>query len=133
MNRRRIRVVDNVFQYRMIAILLSIVVCGFATFTGGALIVFAIARAKGFAVPGERILSILPPILVNDIVIMVILIIVGIFLTLRIAGPVFRIQSDIQRVLAGEKRVRVRFRRRDAFPELAKKVNQLIERIDNQP
>ncbi len=133
MNRRRIRVVDNVFQYRMIAILLFIVVCGFAAFTAGALIVFAIARARGFAIPGERMLSIFPPILANDIVIMIILIVAGIYVTLRIAGPVYRIQSDIKRVLAGEKRVRVRFRRRDAFPELAERVNQLIERIDNQP
>ncbi len=133
MNRRRIRVVDNVFQYRMIAILLLIVVCGFAAFTAGALIVFAIARARGFAIPGERMLSIFPPILANDIVIMIILIVAGIYVTLRIAGPVYRIQSDIKRVLAGEKRVRVRFRRRDAFPELAERVNQLIERIDNQP
>ncbi len=133
MNRRRIRVVDNVFQYRMIAILLLIVVCGFAAFTAGALIVFAIARARGFAIPGERMLSIFPPILANDIVIMIILIVAGIYVTLRIAGPVYRIQSDIKRVLAGEKRVRLRFRRRDAFPELAERVNQLIERIDNQP
>ena len=133
MNRRRIRVVDNVFQYRMIAILLFIVVCGFAAFTAGALIVFAVARARGFAIPRERMLSIFPPILANDIVIMIILIVAGIYVTLRIAGPVYRIQSDIKRVLAGEKRVRVRFRRRDAFPELAERVNQLIERIDNQP
>lgn len=87
MNRRRIRVVDNVFQYRMIAILLLIVVCGFAAFTAGALIVFAIARARGFAIPGERMLSIFPPILANDIVIMIILIVAGIYVTLRIAGP----------------------------------------------
>ena len=133
MNRRRIKVVDNVFQYRMIAILLVIVLCGFAAFTVGALVVFAIARAKGFAIPGERILSMFPPILVNDIVIMVILIVAGIFLTLRIAGPVHRVQGDIDRVMAGEKGVKVRFRRRDAFPELAEKVNQLIERIDDQP
>ena len=133
MNRRRIKVVDNVFQYRMIAILLLMVVCGFAAFTAGALIVFAIARARGFDIPGERMLSVFPPILVNDIVIMIILIVAGIYVTLRIAGPVYRIQSDIKRVLAGEKRVKVRFRRRDAFPELAERVNQLIERIDNQP
>ena len=133
MNRRRIKVVDNVFQYRMIAILLLMVVCGFAAFTAGALIAFAIARARGFDIPGERMLSVFPPILVNDIVIMIILIVAGIYVTLRIAGPVYRIQSDIKRVLAGEKRVKVRFRRRDAFPELAERVNQLIERIDNQP
>jgi methyl-accepting chemotaxis protein len=125
-HRRRIKVIDNVFQYRVIAILLLIVVCGFAAFTAGALLVSAAVRAQGVA-------SIFPPILVNDIVIMLALIIAGIFLTHRIAGPVYRVQSDIDRVLAGEKRVRVRFRKHDAFPELAEKVNKLIERIDDKP
>ncbi len=133
MYQRRIKVIDNVFQYRMIAVLLVIVVCGVAAFTAGALLVSALARAQGHVQSGQRLLSIFPPILVNDIVIMLLLIIAGIFLTHRIAGPIFRVQSDIERVLAGEKNVRVRFRRHDAFPELAEKVNKLIERIDKQP
>ncbi len=129
-HRRRIKVIDNVFQYRMIAILLAIVVCGAAAFTAGLLLVSAVAGALGHAQPR---LSVLPSILVNDVVIMVLLVIAGIFLTHRVAGPVFRVQSDIDRVLAGEKNVRVRFRRHDAFPELAEKVNKLIERIDDKP
>jgi len=55
----------------------------------------------------------------------------GILATHRIAGPVYRIEIDIERVLAGEKGVRVRTRRRDAFPDLAERVNELIERIDD--
>ena len=133
MYQRRIKVIDNVFQYRIIAILLVIVVCGVAIFTAGVLLVSALARAQGYAQPGQGLLSIFPPILVNDIVIMLLLIIVGIFLTHRMAGPIFRVQADIDKVLSGEKNVRVKFRRHDAFPELAEKVNKLIERIDNQP
>ena len=37
MYRRRIKVIDNVFQYRTIAVLLVVVVCGVAAFTLGAL------------------------------------------------------------------------------------------------
>jgi len=128
--RRKIKVVDNVFQYRTIAVLLLIVVCGLAAFTGGALLVSALARTQGIVLPRERLLLMFQPILLKDIVIMLLLIVAGIFLTHRIAGPVFRVQSDIDRVLAGEKDVRVRFRRHDAFPELAEKVNKLIERLD---
>ena len=58
------------------------------------------------------------------------MIVVGISTTHRIAGPIYRIESEIDRVLAGEKGVRVRLRRHDSFPDLAIKVNQLIERID---
>lgn len=132
MHRRRVKVIDTVFQYRMIAVLLIVVVCGLVAFTAGALLVFAAARAQG-GLSAERLLSIFPPILVNDLVIMVFLIIAGIFLTHRIAGPVYRIQIDIDRVLAGENDVQVRVRRHDAFPELAEKVNELIERIHDHP
>jgi len=132
-HRRKIKIVDNVFQYRHIAMLLLVVVGGLVVFAAGAVLAFAIARAWSPGLTGERLLAIFPPILINDIVIMVVLIGAGIFLTLRIAGPVHRVLSDIDRVLAGERRVRVRFRRRDAFPELAEKVNQLIERIDDGP
>src|SRR5208283_1933250 len=54
----------------------------------------------------------------------------GILATHRIAGPVYRIEVDIERVLAGEKGVHVHTRKRDAFPDLAERVNELIERID---
>ncbi|HTP57424.1 MAG TPA: hypothetical protein VMM82_00815, partial [Spirochaetia bacterium] len=115
---------------RMIAVLLVIVVCGAAAFTAGALVVYAIAGAR--ASSSQGLLSLFPSILINDLVIMVLLIVAGIFLTHRVAGPVFRVQSDIDKVLAGEKNVRVKFRRSDAFPELAEKVNKLIERIDDK-
>jgi nitrogen fixation/metabolism regulation signal transduction histidine kinase len=131
--RRRIKVIDNVFQYRTIAVLLVIVVCGVAAFTLGALVISALAQAREYSHQGLRLLAVFPYILVNDLVIMLMLIVAGVFLTHKIAGPVFRIQSDIDKVLAGERNVRVRFRRHDAFPELAEKVNKLIERIDDQP
>ncbi len=131
MDRRKIRVIDNVFQYRHIAMLLLVVVGGLVVFAAGAVLAFALARTWSPVLTGERLLAIFPPILVNDIVIMVVLIVAGIFITLRIAGPIHRVLSDIDRVLAGERHVRVRFRRRDAFHELAEKVNQLIERIDD--
>jgi len=133
LRRRRIKVVDNVFQYRTVAILLIVVLCGLAAFTAGILLVFVLLRAQGRALSGERLLSLFPPILVNDLVIMVFLVIAGIYLTHRIAGPVNRVEMDIDRVLDGERKVRVRFRRNDAFRELAEKVNQLIERIDDRP
>ena len=128
---RRIKVIDNVFQFRMIAILLTVVVGGLAAFVAGVLVVSAVAR--GISLPRlARMYAVLPPILVNDLVIMILLVVMGVFLTHRIAGPADRVQKDIERVLAGEKGVKVRFRKGDAFPELADKVNQLIERVDDK-
>ena len=126
---RRIKVIDNVFQYRLIAVLLTVVLGGLVTFALASVVVALAAGGMSLAAL-QRMYSALPPILLNDLVIMVLLIIMGIFMTHRIAGPVYRVQKDIQRVLDGEKGVRVKFRKGDSFPELAVKVNSLIERID---
>jgi methyl-accepting chemotaxis protein len=129
MSPRRIKVIDNVFQYRLIAVLLAVVLAGLVTFALASVVVAAAAGGLSLAAL-RRMYSALPPILLNDLVIMVLLIIMGIFMTHRIAGPVYRVQKDIERVLDGEKGVRVKFRKGDSFPELAEKVNSLIERID---
>jgi hypothetical protein len=128
--KRRVRVVDGQLQYRVIAIFLSLVLAGLVVAAAAsALYVLAAARAGGGGRP-ELLLAILPPLLVNDLAIMVLVIVVGIPTTHRIAGPIYRMEADIERALAGERDVRVRLRSGDAFPDLAGKVNELLERID---
>jgi len=129
-NARKTRVIDGKFQYGTIALALMIVLAGVVLFAGGATIVYLLARAAGRAARPELILAILPALLLNDLLIMVLFIVLGILATHRIAGPIYRIEVDIERVLAGERGVRVRTRKRDAFPDLAERVNELIERID---
>jgi len=131
-NARHIRIIDGRFQYGTIAAALTIVLAGVLLFAGGTTLYYLLlARAAGSAARPELLLVILPPLLLNDLVIMLLFIVLGILATHRIAGPVYRIEVDIERVLAGEKGVRVRTRKRDAFPDLAERVNELIERIDN--
>jgi methyl-accepting chemotaxis protein len=129
-NARHIRIIDGRFQYGTIAAALTIVLAGVLLFAGGTTLYYLLARAAGSAARPELLLVILPPLLLNDLVIMLLFIVLGILATHRIAGPVYRIEVDIERVLAGEKGVRVRTRKRDAFPDLAERVNELIERID---
>ncbi len=130
-NVRRIKVIDGRFQYGTIAFSLAIVLAGLLVFAAGTALYYLLAHAAGGAARAELLLVILPPLLLNDLAIMLLFIVVGILATHRIAGPVYRIEVDIERVLAGEKGVRVRTRKRDAFPDLAERVNELIERIDD--
>ncbi len=127
---RRIKVVDGRFQFRMIAISLSIIALGLLLFLGLTALYYAIARAAGSAPDPRILLVILPPLLLNDLAIMVVVILIGVIMSHRIAGPVYRIAEDIDRVLSGERGVRVNLRRKDALEDLAEKVNQLIEHID---
>ncbi len=163
--KRRIKVIDSPFQYRMIAVFLLVVVAGFTLFSAGLALYYWISYASGDNlfreiitihkqvtetrvveengekktvsysttrdIPGvNRLEIILPPLLINNIAIMAIVIIVGIFATHRIAGPIFRVERDIDRVLSGEKGVRVKTRKGDSFPYLAEKVNALIEKSE---
>jgi methyl-accepting chemotaxis protein len=128
---RRTKVVDGRFQYRAIALSLTMVLLGLLLFAGLTALYYAIARVEGKAPDPRILLLILPPLLLNDLAIMVAVIVLGIFMSHRIAGPVFRIAADIDRVLSGERGVRVSLRRRDAFEELAEKVNELFEHIDD--
>ena len=130
-NARHRRVIDGRFQYGAIAAALTVVLAGVLLFAGGTTLSYLLAHAWGGAARPELLLVILPPLLLNDLVIMILFIVLGILGTHRIAGPVYRIEVDIERVLGGEKGVRVRTRKRDAFPDLAERVNDLIERIDS--
>lgn len=127
---RKVKVVDGKFQYRMVAISLSVVLLGLLVFAAVTALFYGIASAAGKAPSPEILLLILPPLLLNDLAIMVVAIVVGIATSHRIAGPVYRIAADIDRALAGERGVRVSLRRKDALSDLAEKVNALIERID---
>jgi hypothetical protein len=129
---RRIKVIDGRLQYRIIAIALTIVVAGLLLFAG-LTVLFLLLAGPGRGMPSrELLLQVLPPLLLNDIAIMALIIVVGIVATNRIAGPVYRIQRDIDEALSGARGVRVRLRGQDAFGELAEKVNQLLERVDQK-
>ena len=132
--KRRKKLIDRRFQYRSIAIWLTVVLAGFIAFAAGLALFYWVASMRGDELMMRTILSrlrvILPPLLANDLIIMVIAIVVGVSVTHRVAGPIYRMQSDIERALSGESHARVRLRRGDAFPELAEKVNELIERLD---
>ena len=128
---RRIKVVDGRFQYRMIAVSLSSIVLGLLVFAGITALYYAFARAEGKGPNPEVLLVILPPLLLNDLAIMILVIVIGVYTTHRIAGPVYRIAVDIDRALSGERGVRVSLRRHDSLGDFAEKVNQLIERFDD--
>lgn len=70
---------------------------------------------------------IVPPLLINNFLIMIVISVIGLFYSHRIVGPVYRINRDLQRVLDGEQDVRVSLREKDQFHGLALRVNTLLE------
>jgi nitrogen fixation/metabolism regulation signal transduction histidine kinase len=80
--------------------------------------------------PLNRLELILPPMLLNILVILIVIAFIGIIYTHRIAGPVYRIGQDIKRVLEGAPGVKIRLRRGDKLKDLAQQVNLLIEKLE---
>lgn len=80
--------------------------------------------------PVNRIELVLPPILINNGVILVLTVVIGLLYSHRIAGAAYRIEADIARSLRGERDVQVRLRRKDKLQRLAVQVNKLIAELD---
>ncbi len=47
----------------------------------------------------------------------------------RLAGPIFRLEKDLDKIIAGDHSVRIRFRAKDRLDALAYKVNQVLEKL----
>ena len=61
------------------------------------------------------------------------LMIFGLFMSHRIAGPIYRIESYLQKVAAGEEKMApVRLRDGDFFPEIAGIVNSVIDHFSEE-
>ncbi|MFW5743895.1 MAG: hypothetical protein ACOC2D_11530, partial [Spirochaetota bacterium] len=73
---------------------------------------------------------ILPPLLLNNAIIATVLLVSAIRSANRLGGPVYRMSTDIRRVLAGETGVRIRLRRGDEMRDLAQRVNDLLEALE---
>ncbi len=82
--------------------------------------------------PIKRINLILPPLLINNLIIMIVIIVFGIFFSHRIAGPTYRMMKDIRRALDGEYEARVHLRKKDSLHELADRINDLLDELEKE-
>ena len=73
---------------------------------------------------------IIPPILINNLFILIVVSVIGVVYSHRIAGPAYRINRELRRVLDGEKHVRISLRKHDKLQDLAVRVNELITEFD---
>jgi methyl-accepting chemotaxis protein len=66
----------------------------------------------------------------NSVAIIALITGLGIIFTHRIAGPIHRIQQQLERMLQGEKVGSISLRRGDEFQQLAETINQVLEQRD---
>ncbi|MFP4550225.1 MAG: hypothetical protein ACLFNT_05430 [Spirochaetales bacterium] len=77
-----------------------------------------------------RLELILPPILINNVLLAIVLALLAVRYSHRFAGPLYRMSTDIRRVLAGEENVRIRLRKNDELRELASRINAILDALE---
>jgi hypothetical protein len=80
--------------------------------------------------PVNRLEIVLPPVLINNLIIVIMISVIGVFYSHKIAGPAYRIEKDIAEALTGKKGIKIRLRKTDKLKTLAEKVNLLLEELD---
>jgi signal transduction histidine kinase len=55
----------------------------------------------------------------------------GLVLTHRIAGPMYRLRTELSKMLQGKEISKIQFRKDDEFQDLSQLINQLVERCKN--
>lgn len=56
----------------------------------------------------------------------------GFYISNKIAGPIYNATRNMERMIRGEKIMKIRFRKGDFFPELADKINELVDALTNK-
>ncbi len=73
--------------------------------------------------------SVIYTTLITTVVIGLVVIMVTLLVSHKIAGPMYRFDSDIKRIADGDLKFRIRIRKGDQFQEVALSLNTMIESL----
>lgn len=139
-NRRRRLIVDKAFQYRLIGLLLSIWAAN-SLFFSIILYYFYQGHILRFyhLVPRSGMVPLLSAPLLFSVAIgfilcfgMVLVGIIGVYLSNQIAGPLYRVKMSLNRVREGDVNFEVQFRDRDFLEDFPGYFNGMLESLKEQ-
>ena len=138
--RRRRLIVDKPFQYRLIGLLLAIWAANSLFFSiilyyfyEGHILQFYHLVPRSGAVPMLSV-PVLFSIAIGFILLfgMVLVGIIGVYLSNQIAGPLYRVKLSLDRVSAGDVNFDIRFRDRDFLEDLPSYFNKMLQALKDQ-
>lgn len=137
--RRRIRIVNMEFQLNFILKFCAVII--FAALTIAAIVYTLSIPSTTTVFENSRLTLkstsdfILPILILSSLVAIIIAglitIIITLFISHRIAGPLYRLEKDIAEVNQGNLGVEIRVRKKDELQNLAKSLNQMLKIIRN--
>jgi len=139
-NRRRKLIVDKPFQYRLIGLLLAIWAAN-SLFFSVILYYFYQGHILRFyhLVPRSGMVPLLSAPVLFSVAIgfilcfgMVLVGIIGVYLSNQIAGPLYRVKMSLNRVRAGDVNFEIQFRDRDFLEDFPSYFNGMLESLKQQ-
>lgn len=137
MKRRKKILVKKGMQFRYLGLVLISVIL--PTLLVGACfywLIFTI-MAQQLAIPESIAYNLLPAVKrVNTILIVGLPIVLvglaawGLMLSHRIAGPVSRLERELEQIAQGDFSIRIKFRRKDELGTIAEGINKVLDRIE---
>ncbi len=139
LKRRRIRIVKMGFQMNFILKFCAVIILSALTI---AAIVYVLSLASTTTVFENSRLTLkstadfmLPILILSSLVAIIITglitIVITLFISHRIAGPLYRLEKDIAEVNSGNLEVEIHVRRKDELQNLAKSLNQMVRTMRN--
>lgn len=134
MERRRKYLIDRKLQFGFVnAILAPLLVSSAAVYY----LIYAFVSWNMMIIPENVIENFLPPLRRVNVILLIfapvlifLLIRWAIWASNRIAGPIYRLKKDLDRLAAGDLSVRFKFRKDDHFfHPVAEKLNMVLDRV----
>lgn len=138
---RRTYFVNKAFQYRFIGYFVALTSVVLVPFWGGFLWFFHKFDQLGlelgldsnhvfFRFLNAQRATLGLGFLVITLVVTLIMVIAGTLISHRIAGPLFKLRRELERIGGGERIEKITFRKKDFFPEICDSINPILEEIN---
>jgi len=126
------------FQFRMMGMLLLLVLLATLVttlvnhyFLLSSIVDFTMEHGRGPTGMDLFVASLRPLIIILPVV-FVLLAIIVIFISHRIAGPLYRLKMYMEKVENGDYSVKLKFRKNDSIHDVAESFNRMVEGIKNK-
>lgn len=137
--RRRRYLVKKGLQFRYLGLILAAVVLPVIFVSGCLYYLIFFLMAEQLAIPESIAYNLLPVfnkinfmLLVGTPALVLLLLCLGLIISHRIAGPIYRLEKDLDEIAKGNFSIRIKMRRNDELISLAEKINKILQRVQEK-
>lgn len=142
-NQRKVYLINPNFQLRVTLYFIGLAVLNIAIFYGCIRYFFNIFQSKGIEVGipknhvffmfiDDQVAQMNTVFIVSAIITVALLLIAGILISHRIAGPMYRLNNDLRQMAENKELKTLKFRKKDFFQEIPEAFNLVVDSFDEE-